>query len=129
MYRTLDRMSIMSEQDAERVGAELRRWSRRPIRRTNASALALCAAVAAMMFIAVQQTPEPAPVVRSLATMFAVLLSSLHWMATALLRGLARRGIPEAAEALASIRDPRRISNLDVAVMWLLVALMARHLG
>jgi len=61
--------------------------------------------------------------------MFAVLLSSLHWMATALLRGLARRGIPEAAEALASIRDPRRISNLDVAVMWLLVALMARHLG
>jgi len=119
--------AIVFKEDSKRVGAELKRWSQRPIRATNARRLALCAAVAAMMFIAMQQTSDPAPVVIGMATMFAVMLSSLHWMAMALLRGLARGGVVEPEDALSSIRDPRRISNLDMAAAWTLVALLARQ--
>jgi len=53
-------------------------WSQRPVRSTNARAVALCAAVLALMFIGTQQSPDPAAAVRGMATMFAVLQSSLH---------------------------------------------------
>jgi len=48
-------------------------------------------------------------------------------MGTAVLRGLIRGGIADAQDALASMRDPRRISNLDMAAMWTLAALIARR--
>jgi len=117
----------LSKKDAKRVGAELKRWSQRPVRSTNTRAVALCGVVLTLMFIATQQSPNPAAAFREMATMFAVLQSSLHLMATALLRGLARGGIGEAQDALASVRDQRRISNLDMAAGWTLVALVARQ--
>ena len=120
-------MPTVSKEDAKRIGAELKRWSQRPVRSTNARALGLCGAVVAMMLIASHQTPDPAATVRGMATMFAVLQSSLHFMGTAVLRGLMRGGIADAQAALASMRDPRRISNLDMAAVWTLVALIARR--
>ncbi len=74
-------MPTVPKEDAKRIGAELKRWSQRPVRSTNARAVALCGAVLALMFIGAQ----------------------------------------------ASVRDSRRISNLDMAALWTLVALIAKH--
>ena len=121
-------MSFVSNEDAKRIGAELRRWADRPIRATNTNALTRFGVALALMIIAAQQSPNPAAAIHGIATLFAVLQSTLHLMAAGLLRGLARGGIAEAQHALASARDPRRISNLDMAALWTLLALSARLL-
>jgi len=121
-------MPLISNEDAKRLGADLKHWANRPIRATNSKAVGLCGAAAVMMmFIATQQASDPATAVRGMATMFAVLQSCLHFMATGLLRGLAWGGIAEAQQALKSVRDPRRISNLDMAALWALIALVAQQ--
>ena len=52
-----------------------------------------------------------------------VMLASLHYMSMRLLRG----SVAEAQDAIASVKDPRRISAFDIAMLWVLVALAARH--
>ncbi len=59
--------------------------------------------------------------------MFVVIQGSLHFMSLGLLRGLLRAGIGEARDAIDAMRDPRRISNFDVAMLWTIVALAATH--
>jgi hypothetical protein len=120
-------MRSLSEEDARRIGAELRRWSQRPIRATNLQAIGLCAMAGVVLFIAARSAPDPAAVVHGIATVFVAVQGSLHFMALGLLRGMVRAGIGEAQFAIDAMRDPHRISNFDVAMLWLIVALAARY--
>lgn len=121
-------MRTLSEEDARRIGAELKRWSQRPVRVTNARALGLCGMLIVMMLVAAQRTPDPAATVHGLATMFVVMQGSLHFMSLGLLRGLRRAGVSEAQDAMESVREPHRISNFDMAMLWTMVALAARYI-
>lgn len=121
-------MRTLSEEDARRIGAELKRWSQRPVRATNAWALGLCGILIVVMLLAAQRTPDSAATVHGLATMFVVMQGSLHFMSLGLLRGLLRAGVGEAQDAIDAIRDPHRISNFDMAMLWTMVALLARYI-
>jgi hypothetical protein len=114
---------ILSEDDARRIGAELKRWSERPIGATNARALGLCTIVTVMMLVAAQRAPNPAAAVHGIATIFAMIQGSVHFMSMGLLHGLRRGGIGEAQDAINAVRNPRRISNFDMAMLWTIVAL------
>jgi hypothetical protein len=89
-------MRTLSEEDARRIGAELKRWSQRPIRATNARALGLCGILIVLLLVAMQHAPNPAATIRGLAAMFVVMQGSLHFMSLGLLRGLLRAGVGEA---------------------------------
>jgi hypothetical protein len=117
----------LSQDNARRIGAELKRWSQRPISATNGRALGLCVIVIVMMLVAAPSAPDPAAAIHGFATMFVVLQGSLHFMSMGLLRGLLRAGVGEAQDAINAVRDPRRISNFDMAMLWTLVASTARH--
>ena len=73
----------LSEEDARRIGAELKRWSQRPISATNARALGLCGILIVLVLVAGQHSPKPAAAFRGLAGIFAVMLGSLHFMSLA----------------------------------------------
>ena len=120
-------MRSLSEDDARRIGAELKRWSERPIGATNARALGLCTIVTVMMLVAAQRAPNPAVAVHGIATIFAVIQGSVHFMSMGLLRGLRRAGIGEAQDVIDAVRDPHRVSNFDMAMLWLMVALAAPY--
>ena len=115
-------MRTLSEEDARRIGAELKRWSQRPIRATNRRALGLCGILIVLLLVATQHAPNPAATIRGLATMFVVMQGSLHFMSLGLLRGLLRAGVGEAQDAIDAARDPRRISGFDMAMLWTMVA-------
>lgn len=120
-------MSALSKAEAERIGAELKRWSQRPVSAINARVLGLAVIVLVMMLVAAQRAPEPASAVGGIAATFAILQGSIHFMSLGLLRGLLRGGVPEAQEAILALRDPRRLSNLDMAALWTLVALVSGY--
>jgi hypothetical protein len=114
-----------SDDDARRVGAELKRWSERPIGATNLRALGLCGILIIIVLVVAQQAPQPMVAVRSLSAMFIVMLASLQFMAKGVLRGLLRAGVVEARDALDSLHDPRRISGFDMAMFWVAIAATA----
>ena len=121
MVRTL------SEHDAQRIGAELKRWSQRPIRAINARALGLCGVLLVLLLVAMQHVPDAAATIRRLAALYVVMLASLHYLSLGLLRGLLRAGVADAQHAIDAVRDPLRISAFDMAMFWTLVALAARY--
>jgi uncharacterized protein YacL len=127
--RTIGSMRSLSEDDVRRIGAQLKRWSQRPITETNARALGLSVVLIVTMLVAAQHAPQPATAVRLLAVMSAVMLGSLHFMSLGVLRGLLRAGVPEAQDAMEAVRDPRRISAFDMSMTWLLVAGLAPYIG
>jgi hypothetical protein len=118
-------MRTLSEDDARRIGAELKRWSQRPVRATNARALGPCTILTVMMLVAAQHASNPAAAVHGIATILAAIQGSVHFMSMGLLRGLQRAGIGDAQDAINAVRDPRRISNFDMAMLWIIVALAA----
>lgn len=124
---TIDAVGTLSKQDSRRIGAELKRWSERPVRATNLRALGLCSFLLVMVLVAASQMPNSAAAVRHLAALFAVMLATLHFLLKGVLRGLRRAGVSEAQDALDSASDSRRISAFDMAMVWVLVALLARH--
>lgn len=126
---TISSMRSLSEDDVRRIGAQLKRWSQRPITETNVRALGLSVVLMVTMLVAAEHAPQPATAVRLLAVMSAVMLGSLHFMSLGVLRGLLRAGVPEAQDAMDAVRDPRRISAFDMSMSWLLVAGLARYLG
>lgn len=119
-------MLIPSKADAARIGAELKRWSQRPVGAINARVLGLVVVVFVMMLVAARRAADPASAVGGIAAMFAVLQGTIHFMSLGLLRGLLRGGVAEAQDAILALRNPRRLSNLDMAALWLLIALTAR---
>lgn len=121
------RVRSLSKNEARRVGAELKRWSQRPVSVANGRALGLCVVLIVFLLVAAQHAPQPAAAVRTLAALIAVMLTSLHFMAKGALRGLLQAGVAEAREAMDAMRNPRRISAFDMAMMWMLVAMLARY--
>jgi hypothetical protein len=117
----------LSNDEARRLGAELKRWSQRPIGVTNARALGLCGMLMALMVVIAQDLSAPALAVRGFAAMWAVMLAAAHFVALGMLRGLLRAGVAEAQDAMSAMRHPRRISAFDMAMTWLLVAGVARY--
>ena len=119
-------MPTLSPDDARRVGAELRRWSQRPISDTNARTLGLFGVLIVVVMVAAQNAPDPAAVVRGLSAVYFAMLASAHVVSLFMLRGLWRAGVAEAQGAMEAMRDPRRLSAFDMAMSWLMVGLVAR---
>ena len=119
-------MHSLSREDARRIGAELKRWSQRPIGAANARAVGMSVVLAMLMLAAAHGLPAPADVVRGFAATSAAMLATMHFIALGTLRGLRRAGIAEAQDAMDAMRDPRRISAFDMAMTWLLIAGIAR---
>jgi hypothetical protein len=115
-----------SKDQARRIGAELKRWSRRPVSVANARALGSCGILIVLALVASRHSPNPAAAIRLLAVMFAILSGTLHFLSLGVLRGLLRAGVGEARNVLDSLRDPRRISAFDIGMTWLLIAGIAR---
>jgi hypothetical protein len=97
------------------------------VRATNLRALGLCGVLLTMVLVAAWHMPDPAAAVRHLAALFAVMLATLHFVSKGMLRGLRQAGVSEAQDAIDSVSDPRRIAAFDMAIVWVLVALLARQ--
>lgn len=120
-------MRSLSQDEARRVGSELKRWSQRPIGASNLRALGLYGILVMLMLAAAQSLPRSAEVVRGFAAISAVMLATMHFVALGMLRGLRRAGVIEAQGAIETMRNPRRISAFDMAMTWLLVAAIAPY--
>ena len=118
-------MRTLSEDDARRIGAELKRWSQRPVE--TRGRWGLCSILIVMLLVAAQRAPNPAAVIHGVATMFVVIQGSLHFMSMGLLRGSLGAGIGEAQDPINAVREPHRVSNFDMAMLWIMVALAARY--
>lgn len=116
---------MLSQADIEMLAAQLKRWSERPIAPTNLRVAGISALTLAFMILAAARTPDPTVAARGMAMILVVLQSIAHVVTTAMLRALTARGVSHAAAALASYRDPRRLSGLDMAMSWVVVALAA----
>lgn len=121
------RMRSLSQDEARRVGSELKRWSQRPVGASNLRALGLYGVLVLLMLAAAQGLPRPVELVRGFAAMSAVMLATMHFIARGMLRGLRRAGVAEAQDAIEAMRNPRRISAFDMAMTWLLVAAIAPY--
>ena len=119
----------MSQAEARSLAASLKRWAERPIRRANLRAAGISVVAIAFTVIIAHQAPDPASAVRGMAIVFAAVQSVAHAITTGALRALGSLGLAEGVVALASYRDPRRLSCMDLAMMWLTVALAAPFFG
>lgn len=119
----------LSEDQAHRLSGGLKRWSERPVRQANLRAVGIGLVTVAMMTIAANQTPDPIPVMHGIAILFAATQSVAHVVTVGVLRAFAALGIAEAPAALASYRDPRRLSAMDMAAAWLACAAVTRLFG
>ncbi len=122
-------MRTLSPAKARSLAFGLKRWAERPIRRANLRAAGISVVTIAFTVILARETPDPASAVRGMAIVFAAVQSVAHAVTTGALRALGSLGLVEGAAALASYRDPRRLSCLDLAIMWLTVALAAPFFG
>ena len=64
---------------------------------------------------------------RGIAVMFIAVQAAVHYLAIASLRSLIGLGVSEADVALGVYRNPRRISCLDIAMVWTAVALIVPY--
>jgi hypothetical protein len=115
----------LSQAEARSLATSLKRWAERPIRPANLRSAGISVVTIAIMATLAHETPDPASAVRGMAIVFAAFQSVAHVVTTGMLRALGSLGLAEGAVALASYRDPRRLSCMDLAVMWLTVALAA----
>lgn len=100
----------------------LNRWSSRPLRQANV--IALFAPLLSMMWL-VQLTLHVADrtaILRVISLVFIALHAARHWWTIRVFTNLSEQGLMAAATALAAYRDPRRLSNLDLAAAWLAFA-------
>jgi hypothetical protein len=122
-------MARHSKKELRQAAENLRLWSERSVARTNARVLGIMAIVVVMMLVGARHSADPAGFVRGVALAFAICQGTLHYVSLAMLRMLVGLGLPEAANALAAYRDPQRLSNLDMAMVWGLLALAVPYLG
>ena len=122
-------MRTLPQAEAQLLATSLKRWAERPVRRANLRAAGISAVTIAVAVTLAHETPDPASTVRGMAIVFAAVQSIAHAATTGALRALASFGLAEGVVALASYRDPRRLSAMDLAVMWLAVAVTAPLFG
>jgi len=104
---------------AERPSIGATSWLSLPLARTNATAAATTAAV--MVFLVSYQPEEVRPLdfIRANAFLLVAAHAALHAMTLHGLKLLDLLGFDEARITLARYRDPRRVSHLDLAAVWL----------
>ena len=122
-------MRTSPQAETRLLTVSLKRWAERPIRRANLRAAGISVAMIAITVTLAHETPDPASAVRGMTIVFAVVQSVAHVVTTGALRALTSFGLAEGAVALASYRDPRRLSCMDLAAMWLAVAITAPLFG
>ena len=122
-------MRTLPQAEAQLLATSLKRWAERPIRRANLRAAGISVVTIAVTVTLAHETPDPASAVRGMAILFAAVQSVAHVVTTGMLRALGSLGLAEGVVALASYRDPRRLSAMDLAVVWLAVALAAPFFG
>jgi hypothetical protein len=120
-------MAVLSEAEVRRIGAKLQHWSEKPINQANTRAFAFCLIGFVLTLTAAQHSPDPIAAIRSIAVMFFVVQGTVHYVAIASLRSFIALGVKEAAAALRTYRNPRRISGFDIAMLWTVVALIAPY--
>lgn len=120
---------MLPEAEAQNIAAKLRLWSERPIHRSNARSLGFCITSMVVCLVAAKHSQDPLLAIRSFAGTLMVVLGTLHCLTIVSLRWLMSHKLEEAAAALQTYRDRRRISSLDMALFWSAVALLAPHLG
>lgn len=96
----------------------LERWAKLPARQTNTGAIAFTGLMMACLLGATWDMPARAAFLRGVALAFAILHGGLHLLIVRLLMRLRTRGLTTAGRALAAYRDPRRVTNLDLAIGW-----------
>jgi mannose/fructose/N-acetylgalactosamine-specific phosphotransferase system component IIC len=119
----------LSQAEARLLATSLKRWAERPIRRANLRVAGISVVTIAFTVVAANQAPDPASAARGMAILFAAIQSVVHVVTTGMLRALGSLGLAEAATALASYRDPRRLSAMDLMAMWLAVAIAVPFFG
>jgi hypothetical protein len=120
-------MAVLSKAEAHKIGAKLQHWSDRPISQMNTRAFAICFGGIALILALTQHSQHPIAAIRGIAVMFFVAKGTVHYMAIVSLRSLSTLGVKEAAAALQTYRNPHRVSSLDVAMLWLGVALIVPY--
>src|SRR5471032_602425 len=108
-------MAVLSKAEARRIGAELQHWSDRPISQVNTRAFAFCFVAFVLTLTAAQHSLDPIAAIRSIAVLFFVVQGTVHYVVIVSLRSLITLGVKEAAAALQTYRNPRRVSCLDIA--------------
>ena len=113
----------------ELATAALVRWTRRP--RPDANRAVVTFGALAMVWLTVfgWQMPDRVSFLRHVAMIFIFVHAGWHVAILRELRHLRDRGLPAAEDALYAYLDPRRISNLDMAMVWLAFALLVRILS
>ncbi len=96
----------------------LNRWARLPPRQTNTGAVAFTGLMMACLLGATWDMPARAAFLRGVALAFLVLHGGLHLLILRLLTRWQARGLSAAGRVLAAYRDPRRVTNLDLAIGW-----------
>jgi hypothetical protein len=110
------------------LAVRLRAWSARSRAKTNLT-LAGCAGVSVIwLYAASAGAPDRGALLRHAATLFIVFHGTMHVLWMRMLRRLSARGMPEAQGALAAYTNPRRITNLDLAMFWVMIFALAPHL-
>jgi hypothetical protein len=119
----------LGRQALQRYAARLDKWSARPLREANAVTLMIPLLVMGWVVQIAWPMPDRAALLRAIALMFVAVHVARHWWTIRVFRRLADHGLAAAATALAAYRDPRRISSLDLAALWLALAATAPMLA
>ncbi len=106
---------------------DLRTWISISRRRSNTTAIATTAILIGSLFY-FDHGPEGAAFARRTAVFMIVLHGLFHGLSIYGLRAMVRRGVENAELALSLYCDPRRISHLDLASIWLAMYVAAPHM-
>jgi len=121
---------MLNSDDADRrLCSNLVKLAARPRRSVNIAALAMTAAMMTWLVAVACKTPDPVLLLKHAAFFVFALHAGQHAFFLSMLRRFRDRGVPEAAIALEAYRDPRRISNLDVAMLWVGLAAFSPVIG
>jgi hypothetical protein len=93
-------------------------WATRPRGPANAVAFASMGLCMAWILTAASHSDEPLTFIRHASAIFIALHGTLHVLVARHLKRLCDAGMEAAATALRAYRDPRRVSQLDIAMAW-----------
>jgi hypothetical protein len=113
----------------DRLNDRLRAWTARPRAKANRIVVACAALSVLWLLMASEGAPDRASMLRQAALLFFAFHSVTYvvWLRT--LRRFAARGRAEAKGALAAYTDPRRLTNLDLAMFWVAFSLLVPHIA
>lgn len=94
-------------------------WFAVPLRRANTSALAVTGVLMLILADCEPEDLEPLEFMRGSAALLIALHAAMHIAMLNALRLMALLNVAHTEQALHLYRDPRRVSHLDLAAIWL----------